>query len=1007
MAAKTEIGELQVLITAQADQFNTEISKLKQQLSSVQGATNKASKSISGFGSIIKKAIPFALITAGFMKLNKVVKESDVEYANTAASMTKLATVMQMRGATQEQYNEVIKLTEAEERLGVVSAGVMQNGLQELATYVAKAQSLKDLTNTMNNLIVQQHGYNATAEQSLQTATMMGKVLQGQTGGMERIGYHLTEAEKELFNFGTEEQRVALLAEIVNGNLGNMNRRLGETNVGKQVQLANTWAQLKAQIGELSSAVGNVLIPVFSAIANVVGRAIAYIKAFLKLFGVDTGNAAASTADGLQDAAEAGEAFGDGVASGAKKAKRALAAFDEMNVLEDSTSSGSGGGGGGGVDILADAIAGIDAIDWGSLIPEIKLPKWIQNLINQIKELIDGFDFAKISKALKRFWDDVNKFLKPVGGILGDLWDKHLEPFLHWTGNDLLPAFLNALGGALSFVGAILEKSWAVFSSFYDVFLRPIVEFTGGVIVTVLNAIGDALRWLSEQQGFIDFMVEVAAIVASVYGGLTLLGGALGIVAGATGLDLMNDSLARLAPMLKSYDAGVQMMGTATEGLKGILSGIGEKIFSPMSIAILGVVAAYEGFKVVTELVTLRQMQKELQDARTITSEEQMQNAINQTNEGLKRQQEALDAINGIMVTHADAKLALMEAEDNESRMAQKLTEVRNIYGENSREYEKAELQLQIASTKVKDAQDKLNEVVSDGTAEYESHTDAVIQEIRGAEEAAITAEFLAGNYKKVQSELERVANGTYEYTDANGKMAKLTANDTKLMAEMITNSMREATESRMKNFQETSGIQHRWWDEDLKKQEQHLALTHAVAKKFETTWQNSVSDLGAYYDANTKKAGEAFSQGVAEGIKNNTWRVQEQARLQARAGENAFKGELKIKSPSRVMAKSGGWFSEGVAEGIGDNTYLAENAATDLAKVTADAFDGYSLDTKLLENVSKIPPLDTITGSLDINTEKTMQPLTIKLGDETIFDRIIDYINDRSLMRNANVIDI
>lgn len=355
--AQSEIGELQVLITAQADKFNEEIAKVQNQIKNMSAATGKLSAKTIALGSILGN-----VATKAFESIVGVVRSSRQEYENTSASLTKLATVMQQRGATQAQYNEVVKLTEAEEKLGVVSASAMQNGLQELATYVGKAESLKKLTNTMNNLIVQQHGYNANEDQALQTATMMGKVLQGQTGGMERIGYHLDEADKKLFNYGTEEERVALLTSTVNDNLGDMNRRLGETNAGKQIQLANTWSQLRAQIGELATAVGNILIPVFSAIANVVGRAIAYIKAFLKLFGVETGNAAASTASSVSDASEAVSDYGDAAEGAAKKAKKALAAFDEMNVLTEETSSDSGGGGGG-VDILGDLEASANAID--------------------------------------------------------------------------------------------------------------------------------------------------------------------------------------------------------------------------------------------------------------------------------------------------------------------------------------------------------------------------------------------------------------------------------------------------------------------------------------------------------------------------------------------------------------------------------------------------------------------------------------------------------------------
>ena len=223
----TTIDEIEVLIKANAASFEAELKAVKKELKQLEATSKTASKGVStamiAMGSIVANVVT-GVVSKALSGLNDVLAESDQAYKDTSSSLTKLATVMKQRGATQAQFNEVVKLTEAEEQLGVVSASAQQNGLQELATYVGKAESLKQLTNVMNNLIVQQHGYNATADQALQTATMMGKVLQGQTGGMERIGYHLDDAEIKLFNYGTEEERVALLTEIVNDNLGDMNR---------------------------------------------------------------------------------------------------------------------------------------------------------------------------------------------------------------------------------------------------------------------------------------------------------------------------------------------------------------------------------------------------------------------------------------------------------------------------------------------------------------------------------------------------------------------------------------------------------------------------------------------------------------------------------------------------------------------------------------------------------------------------------------------------------------
>lgn len=600
--ATSEIGELQVLITAQADKFNAEIAKVQNQIQAMSASTGKLSAKTIALGGILG-----TVATKAFGKLVGVIRESDMAYRGASQSLTKLATIMQQRGATQAQYDEIVKLTEAEEKLGVISNDAMQNGLQELATYVGKAESLKKLTNVMNNLVVQQHGYEASSYNVLQTATMMGKVLQGQTGGMERIGYHLTEDEKALFNFGTEEERVALLTDIVNNNLGDLNHRLGETNVGRQIQLANTWNQLKAQVGELASAVGNILIPVFSAVANVVGRAIAYIKAFLGLFGIKTANAASQTASNVSDAADAVGDYGDAATGAAKKVKKSLAAFDEMNVLMEDTSSGSGGGGegGAGLDILEDLEASALQIDWGSLIPDVELPEWLKSL----GSLFSDIDVEAIRAAFVRLWQDIQAGAQPVMQVLSDLWNNYLKPLVTWTGNELLPAFLNALGGAVQFVGQAIGSVWEVaLKPFIDAFLVPIAQWTGGTIVNVLNAIGDGLRDIAKNKKLMDTIAK----------GLTAVGSALAVAKVVKFFNAFADGIAIFKTVKTATGSIVEALsGVAsnTTGLTQVLSNLGGNIAQTVSnglnllktgfTSLWGVIKAHPIAAIVTALTAL------------------------------------------------------------------------------------------------------------------------------------------------------------------------------------------------------------------------------------------------------------------------------------------------------------------------------------------------------------------------------------------------------------------
>lgn len=62
-------------------------------------------------------------------------------------------------------------------------------------------------------MIAQQYGLESSAEGATQIATMLGKVMNGQTEALSRYGYKFDEVQKEILQFGTESERAAVLAQ--------------------------------------------------------------------------------------------------------------------------------------------------------------------------------------------------------------------------------------------------------------------------------------------------------------------------------------------------------------------------------------------------------------------------------------------------------------------------------------------------------------------------------------------------------------------------------------------------------------------------------------------------------------------------------------------------------------------------------------------------------------------------------------------------------------------------
>ena len=86
--------------------------------------------------------------------------------------------------------------------------------------------------------------------------------MEGQVGALSRYGYKFDEAQEQILKFGTEEQRVAVLSEVVESAVGGMNESLAQTDAGKAKQAANDIGDLKEQVGALFATIEPTIIAV-------------------------------------------------------------------------------------------------------------------------------------------------------------------------------------------------------------------------------------------------------------------------------------------------------------------------------------------------------------------------------------------------------------------------------------------------------------------------------------------------------------------------------------------------------------------------------------------------------------------------------------------------------------------------------------------------------------------------------------------------------------------------
>ena len=209
--------------------------------------------------------------------------------------------------ATDEYIQGIIDLTAQEEKRGIISQEAQLAGLQELGTYISQKETLEKLLPVMNDMVAQQYGLGASMESSANIATMMGKVMgNGQVDALSRLGYKFDETQKQLLKFGTEEERVATLAEVVNQSVEGVNYALAQTDAGKAAIAASYFDDLKKSAGETFSEMKNkVLIGISGQILPKLQDAVARVKDALnkvdwEKFGKQAGEALEKLVDGFE-----------------------------------------------------------------------------------------------------------------------------------------------------------------------------------------------------------------------------------------------------------------------------------------------------------------------------------------------------------------------------------------------------------------------------------------------------------------------------------------------------------------------------------------------------------------------------------------------------------------------------------------------------------------------------------------------------------------------------------
>lgn len=307
----------------------------------LQSVSQNIVKSFISSAANIKAA--FEMVLSVIRTLISKIGELMSAYQKQIEAESKLAVTMRnSTGATKKQIESVKKLASELQALGVIGDEIQLAGAQELSTYVSTTESIKKMLPVLNDMVAQQYGYNATAESSVTIATMLGKVLQGQTSALSRYGYSFDKAQEKLLKYGTEEQRVATLAKVVSASVGGVNNALANTSTGKIKQLSNDFGDLKEHLGNLAT---NLLAPLAKWLDVIVVKLNSALEKtneiVRKLLNIQEIVDGVGLSDFSETAVESEENV-NSLTKAAEKLKKTVAGFDQLNILSsENDSSGS------------------------------------------------------------------------------------------------------------------------------------------------------------------------------------------------------------------------------------------------------------------------------------------------------------------------------------------------------------------------------------------------------------------------------------------------------------------------------------------------------------------------------------------------------------------------------------------------------------------------------------------------------------------------------------------
>lgn len=289
MASINVLMSLQDYVTTPMKGIGKETTEVEKKMKKAQNALKSVGNSANkAFLSGVKSAAQFALGLTGITtalslvgikefadKTMELADKQELAETQLEAVLKNVTSIQDRGGNAVKDATDSLKSYASElQNTGIIGDEVTLAGMAQLATFQMNDDQIKEVSGSMLDLLAKTKGYNATQEDAVNIANMIGKAYTGNAGALARVGITMSDAEKEAIKNGDANERAAMIAQVLKNNVGGVNKAMAATATGKQTQAMNAY-------GDMLEEIGKKIIPIKSALWQAFGSIIPVLHAGL------------------------------------------------------------------------------------------------------------------------------------------------------------------------------------------------------------------------------------------------------------------------------------------------------------------------------------------------------------------------------------------------------------------------------------------------------------------------------------------------------------------------------------------------------------------------------------------------------------------------------------------------------------------------------------------------------------------------------------------------------